>query len=64
MIKSVKKRDGKVVSFDKSRIETAIRSAMARTDEGIDDELTHKIADSVENTYRDTVSVVEIQDLV
>ena len=36
MIKSVKKRDGKVVSFDKSRIETAIRSAMARTDEGID----------------------------
>ena len=49
MIKSVKKRDGKVVSFDKSRIETAIRSAMARTDEGIDDELTHKIADSVEN---------------
>lgn len=47
MIKSVKKRDGKVVSFDKSRIETAIRSAMARTDEGIDDELTHKIADTV-----------------
>lgn len=64
MIKLVEKRDGKVVSFDKSRIETAIQSAMLRTEAGVDIELIHKIADSVENTYKDKISVVEIQDLV
>ena len=64
MIKLVEKRDGKVVGFDKSRIETAIQSAMLRTEAGVDIELIHRIADSVENTYKDKISVVEIQDLV
>lgn len=64
MIKLVEKRDGKVVPFDKGRIETAIQSAMLRTEAGVDIELIHRIADSVENTYKDKISVVEIQDLV
>lgn len=64
MIKLVEKRDGKVVPFDKGRIETAIQSAMLRTDEGVDIELIHKIADSIENTFKDKVSVIEVQDLV
>lgn len=64
MIKLVEKRDGKVVPFDRSRVENAIQAAMLRTEAGVDIELVHRIADSVENTYKDKISVIEIQDLV
>lgn len=64
MIKLVEKRDGKVVPFDRSRVENAIQAAMLRTEAGVDIELVHRIADSVENTYKDKISVVDIQDLV
>ena len=58
MIKLVEKRDGKVVPFDRSRVESAIQAAMLRTEAGVDIELVHRIADSVENTYKDKISVI------
>ena len=59
MIKLVKKRDGRVVPFEKERITTAISKA------GNVDEVTKdKIADEIENLGREEITIEEIQDIV
>ena len=61
----VTKRDGRVVIFDKSRIENAIRKAFIEAG-GVtedDESLIKKIADSVASIDKD-LNVEEIQDLV
>ena len=61
----VTKRDGRVVIFDKSRIENAIRKAFIEAG-GVtedDENLIKKIADSVASIDKD-LNVEEIQDLV
>lgn len=64
MVKRVIKRDGSVESFDPGRIEQAVRNAMMRTDKGIDAELAGTIAQSVSSSWKEQISVEEIQDLV
>ena len=59
MIKLVKKRDGRVVPFEKEKIVTAISKA------GNVDEITKdKIADEIENLNREEITIEEIQDIV
>ena len=59
MIKLVKKRDGRVVPFEKEKIVTAISKA------GNVDEVTKdKIADEIENFGREEITIEEIQDIV
>ena len=59
MIKLVKKRDGRVVPFEKEKIVTAISKA------GKVDEVTKdKIADEIENLGREEITIEEIQDIV
>ncbi len=60
----VKKRDGRVVDFDKEKIINAIRSAMLRTEKGVDEELINRIADSVSRNDKRVLEVEQIQDLV
>lgn len=61
----VTKRDGRVVAFDKSRIENAIRKAFSEVGDISEDDskLIDKIADEIASIKKD-LSVEEIQDIV
>ena len=61
----VTKRDGRVVAFDKSRIENAIRKAFSEVGDISEDDfkLIGKIADEIA-TIKNDLSVEEIQDIV
>ncbi|MDD5547759.1 MAG: ATP cone domain-containing protein [Candidatus Pacebacteria bacterium] len=70
MIKSIRKREGNVVPFDKSRITTAILKAMIAASEGTEED-AEKVCDRVvkemEKKYsggRDIPTVEGIQDIV
>ena len=62
MIKTVIKRDGRQVDFDKDKIKKAILKAMRSADH-IDETVADKIAAEIENSTKD-LSVEDIQDLV
>lgn len=62
----VKKRDGRLVEFDKSKIEKAIMKAFVEIYTSPTDDMMlciHKIADDIESTKKN-LSVEEIQDIV
>lgn len=64
-MRDVKKRDGRVVSFDETKIELAIKKAMAETEKGIDESLVEKIISKVkQKVEKANLSVEEIQDLI
>lgn len=63
MIKTVKKRDGRTVQFDKSRIVNAILQAMSSVNE-IDTKLANTIADDIAIMPVEEASVEQIQDMV
>ncbi|AKL97095.1 adenosylcobalamin-dependent ribonucleoside-triphosphate reductase RtpR [Clostridium aceticum] len=63
----VKKRDGRMVDFDSSKIIGAIKKAMGETTKGIDEDLSKKIADEIVGKIENEESplhVEEIQDIV
>ena len=59
MIKLVKKRDGRVVPFEKERITTAISKAGY-----VKDEIKEKIANEIASLNREEITIEEIQDVV
>lgn len=66
-MKTVIKRDGTEVSFNSSKIKTAILNAMLETKAGIDDKLADDIAEAIrKQTERSErkINVEDIQDLV
>ncbi|HZK38095.1 MAG TPA: ribonucleoside-triphosphate reductase, adenosylcobalamin-dependent [Clostridia bacterium] len=61
------KRDGRSVDFDLTKIVNAINKAMAETKEGIDEELSIRIAEEIGEKIRgqiEPIHVEEIQDIV
>ena len=64
MIIKVIKRDGRIVDFNFSKIEDAIRKAMATTDSGVDAILAATIADTIAKNGETHMSVESIQDAV
>ncbi len=64
MIKTVVKRDGRIVGFNKEKIVAAIRKAMLTTELGEDTALVNCIADRIEYRGAEQSSVEEIQDMV
>ena len=64
MIQTVIKRDGRVVGFNKEKICAAIRRAMLHTEKGEDDSLIGKIADKIEISGKERMTVESIQDWV
>ena len=70
MTMNIRKRDGRTVPFDKSKIENAISKAYKSLDREPKEGLVQSMAQSIEDTVTDkfpsdhTVSVEEIQDLV
>ena len=64
MIKSVIKRDGRVVDFNNQKIVAAILKAMNVTDAGEDIVLAAQIASAISNLGKEQMSVEEIQDCV
>jgi anaerobic ribonucleoside-triphosphate reductase len=62
----VKKRDGKLINFDKIRIINAVEKAMSETINGIDKKLSKKITNNIEKeiAYKNIITVDEIQNLV
>ena len=64
MIKSVKKRDGRVVEFNNQKIVAAILKAMDVTEKGEDIVLAAKIADTISKSEKEEMGVEEIQDCV
>ncbi len=62
MIRTVVKRDGRVVDFDARKIGDAVRKAMAHTEAGEDEELIRLICGRVANRGRAQMTVEEIQD--
>ena len=62
MIKTVIKRDGRQVDFNKDKIKKAILKAMKSADH-VDETVADKIATEIENSTKD-LSVEDIQDLV
>lgn len=62
MTKTVTKRDGRQVDFNKDKIKKAILKAMKSVDH-IDETVADKIATEIENSTKD-LSVEDIQDLV
>lgn len=67
MIKSIKKRDGRVVKFDRKKIEKAISKAGAETgefDKDVSIRLTDKVLGRVEAHGKSLPSVEEVQDIV
>ena len=65
----VRKRDGRLVELDKSKIVDAIKKAMNKTEKGIDVELAERIASKIEESIKrdlsiKEISVEEIQDIV
>lgn len=64
MIVTVVKRDGRIVGFNKEKICAAIRRAMLQTEKGEDESLIGKIADRIELSGKEKMTVEEIQDEV
>ena len=64
MIKSVIKRDGRVVDFNNQKIVAAILKAMNVTDSGEDIVLAAQIANIISQIDKEQMSVEEIQDCV
>ncbi len=64
MIHTVVKRDGRVVGFNKEKICGAIRRAMLQTEKGEDETLIGKIADRIEISGKEKMTVEAIQDCV
>lgn len=62
----VEKRNGSVVEFENEKIAIAISKAMKETDEGLDENLSDKIAVQIEEDFndREQVNIEEIQDAV
>lgn len=63
MVEYITKRDGKMVQFDKDKIVTAVISAM-RESSDIDYKYAVEIANYVQNTSDDFITVESIQDIV
>ena len=64
MIQQVIKRDGRLVDFNFSKIEEAIRKAMQQTELGCDAVLAARIAERIHRSKENTMSVEAIQDAV
>lgn len=64
MVKSVIKRDGRIVEFDKKKIIDAVTKAMDVTDEGEDIVLAAEIAAAIAKISKESMSVEDIQDHV
>lgn len=64
MIQTVKKRDGRIVGFNKQKIAAAIRKAMLATEEGEDEALIGQIADRISVKGKPQMTVEAIQDMV
>ncbi|MDD7363505.1 MAG: adenosylcobalamin-dependent ribonucleoside-diphosphate reductase [Peptoniphilus sp.] len=62
----VRKRNGKIVSFNGEKIAIAVEKAMAETEKGVDKEISHAVAKHVEEQCRDKeiVDIESIQDAV
>lgn len=63
----VQKRDGRIVDFQREHIINAIHKAMAETLSGIDETISHRIAEFIEEQVKNDgglKSVEKIQDLV
>ena len=57
------KRDGRVVEFERNKVETAILKAMKETEKGVDSYLASCITTVIINTFKDkTPTVEEVQD--
>ena len=64
MAKTIKKRDGRTVDFDKNKIASAVLKALQKMEEG-GEELSKEIADAVEEQCSDSLETVEsVQDRV
>lgn len=59
MIKLVKKRDGRIVPFEKEKIVTAITKAGC-----VEEATKEKIAEEIANLNREEITIEEIQDIV
>ena len=64
MIKTVVKRDGRIVGFNEQKVMAAIRKAMLHTDKGEDERLLYQITDRIAQKGDGQMTVEEIQDLV
>ncbi len=64
MIRTVVKRDGRVVDFDGEKICAAIKKAMVHTDLGEDEQLACSIAKYICGVGKTEMTVEEVQDLV
>lgn len=63
MIKKVRKRDGRIVDFDKQLIVNAVKKAMVEIGQA-DEEFAIKLANDIQNYDADTLSIAKIQELV
>lgn len=67
-IKNCMKRDGRLVRFDRNRIQTAITKAFSESNEGnpyIAKKVTESVIERITRTYLEmTPNVEQIQDLV
>ena len=69
MIEQVRKRDGRIVTFDRAKIEQAIAKAFIATDTKVDNDKIRSIVDRViehiDADFKGTIPQVEsIQDIV
>lgn len=62
-MKTVIKRDGSEVAFNRDKIKTAIEHAMAETRLGIDSALAQSIAEAIESQVERSERVVNVEDL-
>ena len=63
MVNKVRKRDGRIVDFDKQLIVNAVKKAMVEIGQA-DEEFAIKLANDIQNYDADTLSVAKIQELV
>ncbi|MCJ7814235.1 MAG: ATP cone domain-containing protein, partial [Candidatus Atribacteria bacterium] len=68
MIKTIKKRDGQLVEFDKKKITEAIFAAMIAVGEenkAISEEIADQVIEKLEKKFKDKIPIVEeVQDIV
>jgi len=62
-MKTVIKRDGTQVSFNSSKIKTAIENAMMETKAGIDSVLAGNIAAAIEKQVERSERMINVEDL-
>lgn len=67
-VKQCMKRDGRIVKFDRNRIQVAISKAFIESNEGnviISKKVTESVIETITRSYNDKVpKVEEIQDMV